>query len=77
MSGSIQVEINGQVREVPVGLSVTRLLDWLGLNAGRVAVERNREILPRSAWDTTVVQAGDRFEIVHFVGGGRALQMTN
>ncbi len=70
MTAAVQVEINGEAREVPAGLTVTTLLDVLGLHAGRVAIERNREILPRSQWEATPVQPGDRYEIVHFVGGG-------
>jgi thiamine biosynthesis protein ThiS len=46
------------------------LLRELGLDGGRVAIERNLEILPRSVWSETRVQAGDRYEIVQFVGGG-------
>ena len=64
------VTINGEVREVPDGLTVAALLGHLSLVAGRVAVERNLEILPRARWDDTAVEQGDRFEIVHFVGGG-------
>jgi sulfur carrier protein len=70
MTGQIQVFINGEPREVPAGLGVASLLEHLGMRADRVAIERNLEILPRSAWATTAVQAGDRFEIVHLVGGG-------
>jgi sulfur carrier protein len=70
MTEQIQVFINGEPREVPAGLGVAALLAHLGLAAARVAIERNLEILPRSAWATTVVQPGDRFEIVHLVGGG-------
>jgi thiamine biosynthesis protein ThiS len=64
------VTINGESREIPDGLSVSDLLSHLGLVAGRVAVERNRDILPRDRWASTPVAAGDTFEIVHFVGGG-------
>ncbi len=46
------------------------LLGDLGLNSGRVAIERNLEILPRQKWIETKVEAGDRYEIVQFVGGG-------
>lgn len=70
MTTSISISINGEVREVPAGLSVAGLLAQLGAGVDRVAVERNLEILPRALWDDTVVQPGDRFEIVHFVGGG-------
>lgn len=70
MSGTIQLEVNGEAREVPGGLNVTGLLAHLGISSGRVAIERNRDILPRSQWDETAVSAGDRYEIVHLVGGG-------
>jgi sulfur carrier protein len=49
---------------------VTGLLSHLGLPADRVAIERNLEILPRSEWISTTVLPGDKFEIVHLVGGG-------
>ncbi len=70
MTTALRVTINGEVREVPAGLTVAGLLGHLGLNAGRVAIERNLEILPRDLWDSTRVESGDRYEIVHFVGGG-------
>jgi thiamine biosynthesis protein ThiS len=43
----------------------------MGLKSDRVAVELNRDIVPRDQWDTTNLSDGDRLEIVHFVGGGR------
>ena len=64
------VTINGESREVPPGLTVAELLTRLGVVAERVAVEHNLEILPRPLWSATPVQPQDRFEIVHFVGGG-------
>ncbi len=66
----MNVTINGEKREVPAGLTVAGLLARLQLNTGRVAIERNLEILPRPQWEQTLVQPGDRYEIVHFVGGG-------
>jgi thiamine biosynthesis protein ThiS len=66
----MNVTINGESREIPDGFSVSELLAHLGLAAGRVAVERNREILPRERWPGTAVASGDVYEIVHFVGGG-------
>jgi sulfur carrier protein len=66
----VKIQINGDAREVPDGLSVAALLIHLGLNPARVAIERNLGILPRGVWDATEVAAGDRFEIVQFVGGG-------
>lgn len=70
MTPEIRIVVNGEAREVPAGLHVTGLLAHLGLPADRVAIERNLEILPRSQWLSAVVQPGDRFEIVHMVGGG-------
>jgi thiamine biosynthesis protein ThiS len=70
MSKTIWLDINGEAREVPGGLNVTGLLAHLGIPSGRVAIERNRDILPKSQWDETAVSAGDRYEIVHLVGGG-------
>ena len=66
----ITIHLNGEPREVPDGLSVSSLLEWLKFPADRVAVERNREIVPRSRWGETPLAAGDRLEVVHFVGGG-------
>lgn len=64
------VAINGQSREVPDGLNVSGLIEHLGMNPQRVALERNSEILPRVLWKEAQVQANDSFEIVHMVGGG-------
>ncbi|MGG5807926.1 sulfur carrier protein ThiS [Falsiroseomonas sp. CW058] len=70
MTASIPIEVNGERREVPEGISVAELLARIGLAAPKVAVERNLEIVPRSAWAATRLDAGDRLEIVHFIGGG-------
>ncbi len=66
----ITIHLNGEAREVPDGLSVVALLDWLKLPPDRVAIERNREIVPRDSWGQTPVKLGDRLEVVQFVGGG-------
>jgi len=66
----IQIHLNGELREVPGGLNLAALLEWLKLPADRVAVERNLEIVPRSQWGETIIRASDRLEVVHFVGGG-------
>ena len=66
----VTIQVNGEPREVPNGLNVTQLVDQLGLTANRLAIERNLEIVPRGRWGTTPVSSGDRFEIVHLVGGG-------
>ena len=70
MVHSVQVLINGETREVPDGLTVTGLLAHLSLSGNRVAIERNLDRLPWTQWGETLVSAGDRFEIVHLVGGG-------
>lgn len=66
----MNIYLNGELREVPENLTLSALLDWLKLPADRVAVERNREIAARAIWADTIVQPGDRLEVVHFVGGG-------
>lgn len=66
----MQVVVNGNEREVPDDLTVRALCEHLGLSAGPVAVEVNREIVPRAEHATRRVAAGDAIEIVHFVGGG-------
>jgi thiamine biosynthesis protein ThiS len=66
----MKIVLNGEQREVPEGLTVAGLIAHLGIAAGRVAIERNLEIFPRDRWDATAVAPDDRFEIVHFVGGG-------
>lgn len=67
---TITVQLNGEQRQVPKGLSLAALLEWLGLAADRVAVERNREIVKRSDWGATQIEEGDRLEVVQMVGGG-------
>ena len=66
----LAVQVNGEPRRVSAGLSITQMLGELGLDAERVAVERNREVVPRSRLGDVTVEDGDQFEIVHFVGGG-------
>jgi len=66
----IAIQVNGEKKEMPAGVTVRQLLEQLGLNPARVAVEYNLAILPKAKWEETRVAAGDRFEIVQFVGGG-------
>ena len=70
MSTSIDVVINGQPRTVNTGTTVAALIGELGLGDRKVAVERNREIVPRAQHATTALADGDRLEVVTFVGGG-------
>lgn len=70
MPPTIPITVNGENRAAQPGARVADLLLDLGLDAGRVAIERNLQILPRPQWTETNVEAGDRYEIVQFVGGG-------
>ncbi len=70
MKTAISIVVNGEKREADPGAMVADLLVTLGLDSGRVAIERNLEILPRPAWAQTPLEPGDRYEIVQFVGGG-------
>ena len=67
---SIQVTINGEQRTFDRSLTVAELVDELALKPKGVAVELNREIVPKSQWQQTSVSDGDEIEIVTFVGGG-------
>ncbi len=69
---SLNVTINGEARALSGGLSVRGMLASLGLDPKKIAVERNLEIVPRSTYDAVMVLDGDRYEIVHFIGGGNA-----
>lgn len=64
------ITINGEPREIGTELNVMKLLCELSLIPTKVAVERNLQIVPRSLYDETIIQAGDRIEIVRFIGGG-------
>jgi sulfur carrier protein len=61
--------VNGETRDVPAGTTVSELLDLLEIT-GRVAVERNRDVVPRADHARTVLVDGDHIELVTFVGGG-------
>jgi len=66
----LTIIVNGEQRAAKPGSTVTDLLREMSLDPGRVAIERNLEILSRADWQKTAIQAGDRYEIVQFVGGG-------
>ena len=69
----MHIVINGQGREIAEfsgPATVANLISVLGLKGDRVAIEQNGAIVTRSEWAGAVVQDGDKFEIVHFVGGG-------
>ena len=66
----MELTINGEPRRFDAPISVAQLLQNLDLDARKVALERNLEIVPRSAFETTTLGDGDKIEIVHFIGGG-------
>ena len=66
----INVTINGEPRRVAAATTIAEMVRALSLDPAKVAVERNLEIVPRSTLGDVAVVDGDRFEIVHFVGGG-------
>lgn len=66
----MNLTINGEARALDAIGDVAALVASLGLDARKVAVERNLEIVPRSAYAATRLADGDRIEIVHFIGGG-------
>ena len=70
MATAVTIVVNGESRSTSAGSTVIDLLRELGLPSGRVAIERNLEILPRTKWPETHLQSGGRYEIVQFVGGG-------
>jgi sulfur carrier protein len=66
---AVTIILNGETRELPTGTSVATLIEMLKLS-GRLAAERNGEIVPRSAHASTILAEGDRVEIVRAIGGG-------
>jgi sulfur carrier protein len=69
----MKLQVNGDEREFDApgdSLALAALIEILGMKSDRVAVELNREIVPRDCWSDTLLKEGDRLEIVHFVGGG-------
>jgi thiamine biosynthesis protein ThiS len=70
MSQSFEITVNGRPRAIAAGATVADLLAELGLASTRVAVERNRQVVPRATHGSAVLEPDDRLEIVTFVGGG-------
>ena len=64
------VYLNGKTRDIAAGWSLRELMADLGLDRGQVAVELNREIVPRGRWTEVILEPDARIEVVHFVGGG-------
>jgi sulfur carrier protein len=69
----MKLQINGEERDFsdpPASFTLAALVEILGMKADRVAVELNRDIVPRDRWAETQLNDGDKLEVVHFVGGG-------
>jgi thiazole synthase len=69
---AVEITLNGEARRLDAPISVRGLLESLGLDPAKIAVERNLEIVPRSRYGEVALGHGDRLEIVHFIGGGNA-----
>lgn len=66
----MKIKVNGKDQELPAPISVQTLTERFGIPLTRVAIERNREIVPRSLYGEVMLENGDSIEIVHFIGGG-------
>lgn len=66
----MQITLNGETREVPEAITARQLITLLDLEGRRLALEVNREVVPRSHFETRQLHCGDRVEIVHAIGGG-------
>jgi len=66
----MRLKINGDEKDFPQLATLADLVNHLAMKADRVAVELNRDIVPRASWPATTLKDGDELEIVHFVGGG-------
>ena len=66
----MKIVLNGREQDIANGATIADLLAVAGLHEKRIAIEVNREIVPRSAFAARVLAAGDRVEVVHAIGGG-------
>jgi thiamine biosynthesis protein ThiS len=70
LTTTLNLTVNGDALDFELPLTVFGLVERLGLDMRKVAVELNREIVPRSTYGAVMLQSGDVLEIVHFIGGG-------
>ena len=68
---TMNVTINGEAKHLNGAMTLNEMLAFLGLDPKKIAVERNLEIVPRSTYASVQVKDGDKYEIVHFIGGGK------
>jgi thiamine biosynthesis protein ThiS len=66
----LQIEVNGEPRDVLASITIQELIRHLALAPERLAIELNQQVVRRADWPQTILKEGDRLEIVHFVGGG-------
>ena len=66
----MKITLNGEKYTLETGSNLVDLIEKLGLNINKLAIERNLEIVPRSKFSMTIIEEGDKLEIVHFIGGG-------
>jgi thiamine biosynthesis protein ThiS len=70
MNSLIEIIVNGEPQQVPASTTIADLMSQMQLQGRRLAIERNQEIVPRTAFAQTHLQSGDVLEIVHAIGGG-------
>jgi len=70
LMNDLEIHVNGEIRTTPRGTTVATLLAAMGVDPARVAVEKNRDVVPRRTWADAPIADGDRIEIVAFIGGG-------
>ena len=66
----MEITLNGEKYNLETGSNIVDLIEKLGLNIDKLAIERNLEIVPKSKFAMTIIEEGDKLEIVHFIGGG-------
>ena len=67
----MEITLNGEKYTLERGSNIVDLIEKLGLNMDKLAIERNLEIVPKSKFTMTIIEEGDKLEIVHFIGGGK------
>lgn len=67
----MEITLNGEKHTLETGSNIVDLIEKLGLNMDKLAIERNLEIVPKSKFTMTIIEEGDKLEIVHFIGGGK------
>tara|TARA_Y100000746_G_scaffold215549_1_gene209761 strand:- start:465 stop:671 length:207 start_codon:yes stop_codon:yes gene_type:complete len=67
----MEITLNGEKYNLETGSNIVDLIEKLGLNIDKLAIERNLEIVPKSKFAMTIIEEGDKLELVHFIGGGK------